>query len=116
MNSRELAIKTLEEKGEVVLRCNGGSMRPILLPKEAIHVKKVAPEQLRVGDAVFCRINHNLQVHKITHIDQKHHRYEISNNLGFRNGVIGVGSIFGLAVRVEDRVLVSDEELAERAE
>jgi hypothetical protein len=113
---REYAIKVLAEKNEVVLHCNGNSMRPIIAPKEAILIRKVAPELLREGDAVFCRIKGALQVHKITHIDSKRGRWEISNNLGFRNGEIGAGSIYGLAVKVEDRVLVSDEELAKRAQ
>ena len=115
MGNRKFAIKVLEEKGEVIIKCNGNSMRPIIAPKEAIHLKRVLREQLRVGDAVFCRINGNLQVHKLTNIDEKNQRYEISNNHGHRNGVIGIANIFGLAVKIEDRVLVSDQNLLDRA-
>lgn len=114
MSNRKFAIQALEEKGNVIIRCNGNSMVPIIRSKEAIHLRKVLPTQLRVGDAVFCRINGNMTVHKITHIDVANQRYEISNNHGFRNGVIGAQSIYGLAVQIEDRVLVSEEELAKR--
>ncbi len=87
-------------------------MRPIIAPQEAIHLRKVDPSQLRVGDAVFVRINGNLQVHKITAIDNG--RYEIGNNHGHINGKVGAQAIFGLAVQIEDRILVSEKELEER--
>jgi len=64
------------------------------------------------GDAVFVRINGNLQVHKITAIDNG--RYEIGNNHGHINGKVGAQAIFGLAVQIEDRILVSEKELEER--
>lgn len=112
MSDRKFAIKVLEDKGEIVIRCNGNSMRPIIAPKEAIHLRKVLPSQIRVGDAVFCRINGNLQVHLVSAIDKE--RFQISNNHGHVNGWIGPHSIFGLAVKIEDRVLVNDAELVER--
>jgi hypothetical protein len=112
MDKRQFAIGVLEDKGEVVIRCNGRSMMPIIAPKEAIHLRKVLSTQLRVGDAVFCRINGALQVHKLTAIDGD--RYQISNNRGHVNGWIGANCIFGLARQIEDRVLVSDNELSRR--
>lgn len=112
MGDRKIAIKVLEEKGEVTIRCNGNSMRPIIAPKEAIHLRKVDPSKIRVNDAVFCRINGNLQVHKVSAIDKD--RFQISNNHGHVNGWINNKCIYGLAIRIEDRVLVSDEELGKR--
>lgn len=112
MNKREYAIKILEEKGECVIRCNGKSMLPIIAPNESIHLKKVSHQQLRVGDAVFVRIKSNLQVHLISAIDKD--RFQISNNHNFVNGWVGANSIYGLATQIEDRVLVSDEELIKR--
>lgn len=112
MADRKFAIKILEEKGSVIIRCNGNSMRPIIAPQEAIHLRKVLPSQIRVGDAVFCRINGNLQVHKVSAIDLE--RFQISNNKGWVNGWIGYNCIYGLAVQIEDRILVSDEELEQR--
>lgn len=118
MNPREIAIKILQEKGEVVIHCNGNSMRPIIAPKEAIHLKRVNHSLIRVGDAVFCRINGGLQVHKVSAIQNEHdydkRRFQISNNHGHVNGWIGGHAIFGLAVKIEDRVLISDAELRRR--
>lgn len=112
MNGRDFAVKALVEEGQVSIRCNGRSMVPIIYPKEAIHLKRVGPTQLRVGDAVLCRIKSGLTVHKIGAIDGD--RFRIENNSGFVNGWIGSKCIFGLAVKIEDRVLVSDEELIAR--
>jgi hypothetical protein len=118
MNPREIAIKVLQEKGEITIHCNGNSMRPIIAPKEAIHLKRVNHSLIRVGDAVFCRINGGLQVHKVSAIqnenDYDKRRFQISNNHGHVNGWIGGHAIFGLAVGIEDRVLVSNEELRKR--
>jgi len=112
MSNRLIAIKILEEKSEVTIKCNGGSMKPLIFPKEAIHLRRVNHSLIRVGDAVFCRINGNLQVHKVTAIDKG--RYQISNNKNFVNGWVGANCIYGLCVKVEDRVLVSDAELQKR--
>lgn len=112
--SREFAIKILEEKGEVALTCNGNSMTPILHKGEQIIIKKVSHKQLRKDDAVFVRINRNLQVHKITAIDKARDRFQISNAHGHINGWVKPYAIYGLAVKVADRILVSDEELIKR--
>lgn len=113
MNPREMAVKTLEEKGEVAIRCNGNSMRPLIAPKELIHLFKVEPSVLKVGDAVFVKINGAYQVHKLTAIDGA--RYQISNNKGWVNGWVSANCIYGLCVQVEDRIVVSAEEMAKRA-
>jgi hypothetical protein len=115
MSDRKFAIRVLEEKGEVILTCNGSSMKPLIYPKEAIHIKQVDHAHLRVNDAVFCRVNGNLQVHMVSAIDKANERWRISNRAGHINGWVGASQIFGLAVKVEDRVLVSDEEFAKRA-
>ena len=109
---RKFAIKVLEEKGEATIKCNGRSMVPMIYPQEPIHLKKVEECQLRIGDAVFVRIKGNLQVHCIGAIDRN--RYRIENIRKFINGWVGFNSIYGLAVKVADRVLVSDEELEKR--
>ena len=110
--SRKFAIQILAEKGETVIRCNGNSMRPLIAPKEAIYLKKVDPSKIRVGDAVFCRVNGNLQVHMVGAIDGE--RFRIENIRGHVNGWIRANSIFGLCVQVEDRVVISDEEFKKR--
>lgn len=112
MSNRKFAIEVLEKKGFVIISCNGNSMRPMILPKEPIHLKKVDSKMLRVGDAVFVKIHSALQVHLISAIDKD--RFQISNNKKFVNGWVGEKCIFGLAVQAGDRILVSDKELEKR--
>lgn len=114
MGNRTFAIEALQEKGAVTIKCNGNSMRPIIAPKEAIHLIKVDQNLIRVGDAVFCRINGNLQVHKVSSIRGDYEEFQISNNHGHVNGWTGAKNIYGLAVQIEDRVLVSANELEKR--
>ena len=114
MSNRKLAIKILEERNEVILRCNGKSMTPILYPGESIYIRKVDHKLLRENDTVFCRIKGNLQVHLISAIDSANDRYQISNAKKFVNGWINSDNIFGLAIKVEDKILVSDAELEKR--
>ena len=110
--SRKIAVGVLEKAGNVILRCNGNSMRPLMAPGDALYIKKVDMSKLRVGDAVFCKVCANLQVHKVSAIDKE--RWQISNNKGFINGWVGASSIYGLCVQVEDRIIVSEEDLAKR--
>jgi hypothetical protein len=116
MGNRKFAIKVLEDKGSVIIQCNGHSMEPLIFPKESIHLRKVDRKLLRIGDAVFCRLSGGLQVHMVSAIDEPNNRWQISNRKGWINGWIGPQAIFGLAVQVEDRVLVSEKELQKRAE
>lgn len=112
--SRKFAIKVLEEKGEVVIRGAGNSMQPIIYTGNSIFLKRVLPQQLRVGDAVFCKVKNSIFVHKIVAIDEKEQKYTIANNSGFINGKISPSNIFGLCVRVEDKILITEEELIKR--
>lgn len=112
MNSRELAVETLREQGSVVIKCNGNSMKPLIAPQENIHLIKVDPALLRVGDAVFVRVDGVLQVHKIGSIEND--RYKITNWSGWGNSWVGSDRIYGLCVQVENRVIVSDEEMVKR--
>jgi hypothetical protein len=69
MADRKFAAKILSEKGQVIINCNGNSMRPIMAPGESIHLRRVS--NYKVGDAVFCKVNGGLQVHKISAIDEE---------------------------------------------
>lgn len=110
--NRKLAIAILEEQQFVILKCNGNSMRPLMQPKDSLHIVRVPVAKLRAGDAVFCRVNGGLQVHKIGAIQDN--RYRIENNSGFVNGWISENNIFGLLVQVNDRVLITQDNLDKR--
>lgn len=114
ITNRKIAPQVLAEKGEVIIKGAGNSMRPIITTGETIYLKKVEPSKLRKGDAVFCKVHGNTFVHLITAVDSKGERFQIANNKGHTNGWTGAAGIYGLAVKIEDRVLVSDEELAKR--
>lgn len=110
--SRKEAIKVFEEKGEITIKACGKSMQPLIPDKSSIHLKKVDPSKLRVGDAVFCKVKNNLFVHMISAI--KEDRFQISNKSGFVNGWIGANNIFGLCVGVNEKIIISDENLNKR--
>ncbi len=112
MINRKDAVQALADTNAACIKCNGNSMRPIMEPGDALHLQKVDNSKLRKGDAVLCRIKGSLQVHKISAINGD--RYQISNSKNFVNGWFGSSAIFGLCVRVNDRVLVSNEELQKR--
>lgn len=111
-DERKSAPKILEEKGEIMIHCNGNSMDPIIHCAERIYLRKV--NVYKVGDAVFCKVNGALQVHKISAIDDETKQYQISNNKGFVNGWVKQDAVYGLAWKIEDRILVSDEDIAKR--
>lgn len=112
--SRKFAIKILEEKGEITITGKGNSMQPLIESGSSISLKKVLPSQLRVGDAVLCKVSKSIFVHLITAIDKDKNRFQISNNKGHINGTIGTNNIYGLCVKVNDKVWITDEELIER--
>jgi signal peptidase I len=112
--SRSLAPQVLNENGECCIKGAGNSMQPIINTGDKIYLKKVDPSQLRKGDAVYCKVNGNKFVHLITAVDSGGKRFQISNNKGHTNGWIGPSGVYGLAVQVEDKVLVSDKELDNR--
>lgn len=114
MINRAIAPQVLAEKGEAIIKAAGNSMQPIMSTGDTLYLKRVDPSKLRKGDAVFCKVNGNKFVHLITGVDSKGKRFQISNNRGHVNGWIGPSGIFGLCIRVNDRVLVGDEELNER--
>ncbi len=112
IDDRKLAPSILAEEGKIELICNGRSMETIMFRGDTLHIKKVEPSLLRVGDAVFCKVKGSYQVHKISAIH--HNQWEISNNRGYVNGNIDAKYIYGLCYQVNDRVLLSIKELGDR--
>lgn len=112
-SNRSLAIETINKDGFVLLTCNGNSMQPLMKPRDTLHIKKVDPSILRTGDAVFCRINGNLQVHKIGAI-KNGNQFRIENNRGHINGWINSSKIYGICVQIENNIIISKQELEKR--
>ena len=61
----------------------------------------VSPDisNVKVGDAVFCKVEGNLFVHLVTAINGD--RYQIGNNKGRINGWTHKSKIYGVVVKVE---------------
>jgi hypothetical protein len=58
------------------------------------------PTQLEKGDIVLCKVNGNEYLHLIKAVQGQ--RFQIGNNRGRINGWIGINSIFGKLVKVQD--------------
>ncbi len=59
-----------------------------------------APTDVKVGDAVFCKVKGHYFTHLVTAI--RGEQYQISNNHGHVNGWIALDAIFGCVIRVDD--------------
>jgi hypothetical protein len=58
-----------------------------------------APDELKVGDVVLCKVNGKQYLHLIKAVQGG--RYQIGNNRGRINGWVSRHSIYGKCVRVE---------------
>jgi hypothetical protein len=58
-----------------------------------------APDELKVGDVVLCKVNGKQYLHLIKAVQGE--RYQIGNNRGRINGWVSRHSIYGKCVRVE---------------
>ena len=63
------------------------------------------PTDVKVGDAVFCKVGRNHFTHLITAVrgkSEEARQYQISNNHGHVNGWTTLDHIFGKVIRVDD--------------
>lgn len=109
-------VKELQENGWVSYTAHGNSMKPRIYTGSRLELKVVASKALRVEDMVYCKVKGSYFVHLITAIDEPNNRFQISNNSGYINGNIGPENIFGLCVKVEDKIILSDEDIKNRLE
>ncbi len=114
MARENFVLKTLLEKGEVTWKPHGNSMTPKIDSGDQVVVKKVPASACRVGDAVYAKVRGNYYLHLLSAIDETQNRYQISNNHGHVNGWVTAENVYGLCVKVKDRVIVTDEEIQNR--
>lgn len=112
MNWADRYIEILDEKGKVSFKPKGNSMQPKIYSGDLCILLKVEKSLYRVGDIVLCKVNGRQYLHLISAI--KNNRFQISNNKNFVNGWVSHSSIYGLCVQVEDKILLSEQELKER--
>lgn len=95
------AVAAMKEKGECYIQGFGGSMEPILHSGETFHFQSVTEEiRLSEGDIVFCEVNSELLLHKITAINGN--KIQIGNNKGKVNGWTTKEHIFGKYIKTVD--------------
>lgn len=114
MARENYVLKTLLEKGEVTWKPHGNSMTPKIESGDEVVVKKVPASACRVGDVVYAKVKGNYYLHLLSALDETQDRYQISNNHGHVNGWVSAENVYGLCVKVKDKVLVSDEDLQKR--
>lgn len=88
--------------GETVqFRPHGNSMTGKISSGQLCTVEPITDyTTLTSGDIVLCRVNGNVYLHLISAV--KLDKFQISNNHGHVNGVIGYKNIFGKCIKVEN--------------
>jgi signal peptidase I len=114
MARENYVLKTLLEKGEVTWKPHGNSMTPKIESGDEVVVKKFFATALRVGDIVYAKVKGNYYLHLLSAIDVTQNRYQISNNHGHVNGWVNAENVYGLCIKVKDKVLVSEAEMQRR--
>ena len=100
----ELHKKNLKKGDNVTFRPRGNSMSPKIESGNLVTIEPISKNPPKVGDIVFCKVNKNHYVHLINRVIPKPGKgflYEISNNKGRINGVVGLKSIYGKVIKVE---------------
>lgn len=93
-------IEKLRAGETVSFRPRGNSMSPKIESGQLCTVEPVDHATLEVGHIVLCKVRGSEFLHLVKAIQDG--RFQIGNNRGFINGWVGVNSIFGRLVRVED--------------
>lgn len=115
MARENFVLKTLLDKGEIIFKPHGNSMVPKIHSGDQVVVKQVDPKLCRVGDAVYAKVKGSYYLHLLSAIDESQNRYQISNNHGYVNGWVTAENVYGLCVQVNEKILISEDELKKRA-
>ncbi len=76
-------------------------MVPVMNKGDLAVIAPVDITTLKKDDAVFCKVNGSLTIHKISAI--RNNQFQISNNAGYINGWIKSDKIYGKLIGVEKR-------------
>lgn len=94
-------IQKLQSGETVSFRPRGNSMKGKIESGQLVTVEPISEKtDLNKGDIVLCKVRGNEYIHLIKAI--KGQRYLIGNNRGGTNGWIGLNSIFGKCIKVEN--------------
>jgi sRNA-binding protein len=98
---RDAWIARLRAGETVSFREGGNSMTPRIKSRQkCTYVPVNSISDIKVGDAVFCRVGGSYFTHLITAI--KGEQVQISNNHGHVNGWTHISNVFGKVIKVEN--------------
>ena len=98
---RDAWISRLQAGETVSFREGGNSMTPRIKSRQkCTYTPVLSLEDIRVGDAVFCRVGSNYFTHLVTAI--RGDQVQISNNHGHVNGWTSISHIYGKVVKIEN--------------
>jgi hypothetical protein len=88
--------------GETIsFRESGNSMTPRIKSRSLCTYQPIkSADDIKVGDAVFCKVGGNHYTHLVTAIDDRR-GFQISNNHGHINGWTTLEHVYGKVIRIE---------------
>lgn len=114
MARKNYVLDTLLEKGSVVFSPHGNSMTPRIQSGSEVEVQRVDVKALRVGDVVYAKVKGTYYLHLFSAVELEKDRYQISNNKGHVNGWVSGANVFGVCVRIKEKVVLTAEDLDAR--
>ncbi len=101
LTGRNAYIARLKAGEEVSFREGGNSMHPRIKHRQKCTYAPVnSATDVKVGDAVFCKVGKNYFTHIVKGIDGE--RYLIGNNHGHINGWTNLEHIYGRVIKVHE--------------
>jgi hypothetical protein len=101
LTGRAAYIARLQAGETVSFRESGNSMTPRIKSRQKCTYEPVTgAADVKVGDAVFCKVGGNYYTHLISAI--RGDEYQIGNNHGHVNGWVTLEKIYGKVVAVDD--------------
>ena len=100
MGWADLYIQKLKAGQTVSFRPSGNSMTGRIESGQLCWVEPVVKENIKVGDAVLCKVNGKQYLHLVKAINDS--RVLIGNNKGFNNGWTSFNCVYGKLIKVED--------------
>jgi len=101
LTGRDAWIARLRNGETVSFREGGHSMTPRIKSRQKCTYSPVASlEDVRIGDAVFCRVGSSYFTLLVSAI--RGDQVQISNNHGHVNGWTHISNVFGKVIRVEN--------------
>jgi len=101
LTGRNAYIARLRAGETISFREGGNSMTPRIKSRQkCTYVPVLTSDDIKVGDAVFCKVGRNYFTHLITAV--RGDQYQISNNHGYVNGWITIDHIFGKVISIDN--------------